>query len=58
MRKLNNFNIVCIILLWCFLCYLVITENKELAPETWIYMFFSGAFVFIPIWKHYRKKGK
>lgn len=58
MRKLNNFNISCIILLWGFLCYVVITETEEFTAKLALYLFFSAAFVFIPIWKHFRKKVK
>ena len=58
MRKLNTFNIICIVLLWCCLCYLVVTRNEVITPTMWIYIFLSGGFVFIPIWKHFKKKGK
>lgn len=58
MRKLTDFNIVCIILLWCLLCYIVVSSVEEITLNIIIYLFFSAGFVFIPIWKHYRKKQK
>ena len=58
MRKLNNFNIFCIILLWSFLCYIIITESQIITTELWTYLLLSAGFVFIPIWKHFRDKSK
>ena len=58
MRKLNNFNIICIVLMWCYLCYIIVTETKEMTFSTWMALFFSAALVFIPIGKHYIRKRK
>lgn len=58
MRKLNNFNISCIALLWCLLSYLIISGSEKITLQTGFCLFFSAAFVFIPIWKHYRNKEK
>lgn len=58
MRKLNKFNITCIIILWIILCFLVITRAEKIGTDTVIYIIMSAGFVFIPIWKYFKNKNK
>lgn len=44
--------------MWCYLCYIIVTETKEMTFGTWMALFFSAALVFIPIGKHYQRKRK
>lgn len=54
MRKLNKYNITCIILLWCYLCYLLI-DRSGFNTQTAITLVTSGVIVFVPIYKYLRK---
>ena len=55
MRKLNTFNICCIVLLWLFLCYLLIKGYGGVTPKGAFAIIVSGIIIFVPIYKKYRK---
>lgn len=56
MRKLTPFNTVCIILLWVFLCYIMIKESGwTLTPRGAFAIIVSGIIIFVPIYKRFRK---
>ena len=56
MRKLNKFNITCIILLYGYLCYLLIDGYEGFTTRVILTMIASGIIIFVPIYKHLRNK--
>ena len=54
-RKLSKTQIVCIILLWMALCYLVLVNAKQIDGPTIVMLLISGGFVFIPVYKSLKK---
>lgn len=55
MRKLTPFNIGCIIVLWVFLCYLLISGHGEINGRVIFTIIASGIIVFVPIYKKLRR---
>lgn len=56
MRKpLSNSQIVCIVLLWCILCFLLVT-TKEIDGMTIFAIFASMIIVFVPIYKSIKRR--
>ena len=56
MRKLTPFNTGCIILLWLFLCYIMIKESGwTLTGRGAFAIIVSGIIIFVPIYKRYLK---
>ena len=55
-RKLTNSQIVCLTLLWGFLCYLLLTVNKEITGDTVFAIIASAIIVFVPIYKNLRSR--
>ena len=55
-KSLSNSQIVSIVLLWLLICYIILTYSKEIDLQVILAIFFSGAFIFIPIYKSIRKK--
>lgn len=55
-RPLSNSQIVCIILLWMALCYIILTGVKRIDGPIILTLAMSAAFVFIPIYKSLKKK--
>lgn len=55
MRKLSNFNIACIILLWIYLCYLLIKGYGGLNMRAMLTILASGIIIFVPIYKKIRR---
>ena len=53
-RKLSNSQIVCFILLWGFLCYILLTSSQEITGQTVFAIIASAIIVFVPIYKNYR----
>lgn len=53
-RRLTNSQIVCLTLLWGFLCYLLLTSSTQITGETWFAILASGIIVFVPIYKNVR----
>ncbi len=56
MRKLNTFNIICITLLWLFLCYLLIDGYGGFTTRVVLTILCSGIIIFVPIYKHLKNK--
>lgn len=50
-RKLSNSQIVCFILLWGFLCYILLTSSQEITGQTVFAIIASAIIVFVPIYK-------
>ncbi|MDL2212436.1 hypothetical protein LJC72_05690 [Bacteroides sp. OttesenSCG-928-D19] len=55
-RPLSKSQMVCIVLLWMALCYLVLTNAQRIDGPVVVTILMSAAFVFIPIWKSLKKK--
>ncbi|MEG1562605.1 MAG: hypothetical protein RR365_02585 [Bacteroides sp.] len=55
-RPLSHSQIVCIIVLWMLLCYLLIAYSERIDGMTVLTIFLSGAFVFVPVYKSLKKK--
>ncbi len=56
MRKpLSKSQMVCIILLWAALCYIVLVSAEHIDGPTIVMLIISGALVFIPVIKSLRK---
>ncbi len=53
-RKLTNSQIICLTLLWGFLCYLLLSASKEITGETVFAIIASAIIVFVPIYKNFR----
>ncbi|MCI1680937.1 MAG: hypothetical protein LKI39_00085 [Bacteroides sp.] len=54
-RPLSKPQIVCIILLWAALCYIVLVTAKQIDGPTILTILISGALVFIPTIKSLKK---
>lgn len=52
-KKLSQTQIACIILLWVALVVYIL--SMEISVQTLIAVIFSGAFIFIPIYKNIKK---
>ena len=56
MRKpLSKFQIVCIVLLWAALCYIVLTSASRIDGPLLLTLAISAALVFIPVIKSLKK---
>lgn len=54
-RPLSKSQIVCIVLLWGALCYIVLTTAKRIDGPTILTLLISAALVFIPVIKSLKK---
>jgi hypothetical protein len=54
-KPLSKSQIVCVILLWMALCYIVLVYSERIDGPVIITLAFSAAFVFIPVYKSLRK---
>lgn len=54
-RPLSKSQIICIILLWGALCYIVLVTTKRIDGPTILTILISGALVFIPAIKSLKK---
>lgn len=54
-RPLSKSQIVCIVLLWAVLCYLVLANAERIDGPVILTLAISGALVFIPVIKSLRK---
>jgi hypothetical protein len=52
-KKLSQTQIACIILLWVALVVYIL--SIEISVQTFVAVIFSGAFIFIPIYKNIKK---
>ncbi|NDV83692.1 hypothetical protein D0T87_17120 [Bacteroides sp. 51] len=55
-RPLSKSQIVCIVLLWVALCYIVLVSSPRIDGPVIVTILMSGAFVFIPIYKSLKKR--
>ena len=55
-RPLSKSQIVCIILLWVALCYIVLVYAERIDGPTILMLIISAALVFIPVYKSLKKK--
>ncbi len=58
-RKLSNSQVVCIILLWGILCYILLAYSKTINFDVIFALICSGIVVFVPVYKNlkHRKDG-
>ena len=56
MNKYNIFRVVCVILLWLALCYLLITRSQVIDFRVVFAIIASGIVVFVPIYKKYKRE--
>ena len=54
-RKFSTLNIICFVLLWVFLCYLVLTMGKINFMSIFA-IIASGIIVFVPIYKSKKRE--
>lgn len=54
-RPLSKSQIVCIILLWMALCYLILVYSERIDGPIIVTLALSGAFVFIPVYKSLKR---
>lgn len=57
-RRISNSQIICIILLWVVLCYILITRSETINFQIIFSIVVSGALVFMPIYKNRRNNDK
>ena len=57
-RPLSKSQIVCIVLLWGALCYIVLVYAERIDGPTIVMLAISAALVFIPVYKSLKKKKK
>lgn len=55
-RPLSKSQIVCIVLLWVALCYIVLTSVERIDGPVIVTILMSAAFVFIPVYKSLKKR--
>lgn len=55
-RPLSKSQIVCIVLLWAALCYIVLTGAERIDGPVIVTLLISAAFVFIPIYRSIKKQ--
>lgn len=55
-RKITNSQVVCITLLWGFLCYMMLISSEKITLDTIFVMVASAIIVFVPIYKQRRRK--
>ncbi|SCQ19908.1 hypothetical protein TFUB4_01008 [Tannerella forsythia] len=56
-RKITNTQAVCIILLWGFLVYILLTSTKTIDFMTVFSIVASGIIVFVPLYKNRKRPG-
>ncbi|MDR2472910.1 MAG: hypothetical protein LBD53_05000 [Tannerella sp.] len=57
-RKITDTQAVCIILLWIFLCYMLLTYSKQIDFMVVFAIIASGIIVFVPLYKNRRNSKK
>lgn len=55
-RPLSKSQMICIVLLWMALCYIVLTNVERIDGPIIVTILMSGAFVFIPVYKSMKNK--
>lgn len=54
-RKISNTQAVCIIALWGFLCYILLTASKTIDFYTIFAIVASAIIVFVPLYKNRKR---
>ncbi|KAA6324838.1 hypothetical protein EZS27_012658 [termite gut metagenome] len=54
-RPLSKTQIICIILLWMALCYIILTGVEHIDGPIILSLIMSAAFVFIPVYKSLKR---
>jgi hypothetical protein len=57
-RKLTNSQIVCITILWGFLCYLLLANSPKIDFQVVFALMASGIIVFVTIYKNIKSRNK
>lgn len=55
-RKLSRTQIICIILLWLALCYIILAYSKQIDGMTIATLLISAGFVFVPVYRSLKKE--
>lgn len=55
-RKLSKLQIICIILLWAALCYLVLTMAERINGPTIVTLLLASAFILLPVYQSLKKE--
>lgn len=55
-RRLSLTQIVCIVLLWAALCYIILVRSERIDGPVILSLLMSAAFVFIPVVKSLQKR--
>nr|WP_078735753.1 hypothetical protein [Porphyromonas cangingivalis] len=55
-RRLSTSQIVCIVLLWFFLIYILLTNSPRIDGPLIVIILMSGAFVGIPVYKELKRR--
>ncbi len=54
-RPLSKFQMVCIVLLWAALCYIVLVTAKRIDGPIILMILLSAALIFVPVIKSLKK---
>ena len=54
-RPLSKSQIVCVILLWMALCYIILVYSERIDGPVVVTIALSAAFVFIPVYKSLKR---
>jgi hypothetical protein len=55
-RKITNSQVVCIILLWVLLCFMLLAYSKEIDFTVIFSIVASAIIVFVPLYKNIKKQ--
>ena len=54
-RRLSKTQIICIVLLWAALCYIVLVYTERIDGPVIVSLALSAAFVFVPVYQSMKK---
>ena len=54
-RRLSKTQIICIVLLWAALCYIVLVYAERIDGPVIVSLALSAAFVFVPVYESMKK---
>ncbi|MCC8096291.1 MAG: hypothetical protein LIP05_13635 [Tannerellaceae bacterium] len=57
-RKISNSQIVCIVLLWGILCYMLLAYSEKIDFNVIFTLVASGIIVFVPIYKNVKRRNE
>lgn len=55
-RKFSKSQIICIVLLWAALCYMVLTGAERVDGPTIVTLLLASAFILLPIYRSGKKE--